>query len=56
MDTKELIEKIANACYHIPGKYLQDCSTGEASIYSQGLIAGRKQCLDMISNACNAQK
>ena len=43
------IERIREAAYYIPGEYLQDCSTGMAYVYSQGLIAGRLQALEMLA-------
>jgi hypothetical protein len=44
------IERIREAAYYIPGEYLQDCSTGMAYAYSQGLIAGRLQALEILAN------
>jgi len=42
------VTKMRDAAYYIPGEYLQDCSTGMAYVYSQGLIAGRLQILKML--------
>lgn len=44
----DIADKIREACYYIPGKYLQDCSTGMAYAHSQGLIAGRLQALKIL--------
>jgi hypothetical protein len=44
----EIYTKIREAAYYIPGEYLNDCSTGMASVYSQGLIAGRLQALKIL--------
>lgn len=45
---EELIEKICESAYYIPSEYLRDCSTGMAYVYSQGLIAGRQQALNIL--------
>jgi hypothetical protein len=45
---EELIEKLREAAYYIPGEYLSDCSTGMAYVYSQGLISGREQALRIL--------
>jgi len=45
-----VIERIREAAYHIPGKYLQDCSTGMAQVYAEGLRAGRLQALEILAN------
>jgi hypothetical protein len=49
-----VIERIREAAYHIPGEYLQDCSTGMAHVYSQGLIAGRLQALKILEESQDA--
>lgn len=41
-------ERLREAAYYIPGEYLNDCSTGMAYVYSQGLIAGRLQALKIL--------
>jgi hypothetical protein len=44
----ENIERLREAAYYIPGEYLNDCSTGMAYVYSQGLISGREQALRIL--------
>ena len=47
----DIVETMREACYYIPGEYLQDCSTGMAYVYSRGLIAGRLQAIDILENS-----
>lgn len=44
----ELIKIIREACYYIPGKYMQDTPSGIPYAYTQGLIAGRQQALEIL--------
>jgi hypothetical protein len=43
---EELIEKLREACYYIPGKWFQDKDQLDA--YVQGLKSGREQALRIL--------
>lgn len=47
---EELIKKITEACYYIPGTYTEgdNVKKGVAIAYTKGLVAGREQALRIL--------
>jgi hypothetical protein len=49
----DLIKHIKEMCYYIPTKQMEDISSGKPHAYIQGLVAGRKQVLDILEEYNN---
>jgi patatin-like phospholipase/acyl hydrolase len=49
----DLIKRIKEACYYIPIKQMENISSGKPHAYIQGLVAGRKQVVDILEEYNN---